>query len=145
MTQGGIYPLISTSAAVKPRPATPAPGTSLAIPSVYAVAIDSSGNVYFAVPNLNTVFKADPTGIVARIAGTGVWGFSGDGGLALNAQFNSPYGVAVDASGNVYIADNGFNCVRKISTSGIITAVAGPGTTGTPASAVTAARPPRRF
>ncbi len=78
----------------------------------------------------NAVFKADPTGVVTRIAGTGVVGYSGDGGPALSAQLNSPNGVAVDALGNVYIADSN-NCrIRKVDGSGNITTVAGNGNYG---------------
>ena len=60
-------------------------------------------------------------------AGNGVAGFSGDGGPATAAQLNNPYGVAVDAVGNVYIADNGNNRIRKINTTGVITTIAGNG------------------
>ncbi len=69
------------------------------------------------VPNLNAVFKADPTGVVTRIAGTGVVGYSGDSGPALSAQLNYPNGVAMDASGNVYIADTNNARIRKVDTS----------------------------
>ncbi|SPF33820.1 NHL repeat containing protein (modular protein) [Candidatus Sulfopaludibacter sp. SbA4] len=126
VTQGGIYPLISTLAGGA-MPATPAPGLSVSIPVSYGVAVDSSGNTYFPSPNLNAVFKADPSGVVTRIAGTGVSGYSGDGGPALGAQLNSPNGVAVDSLGNIYIADTNNWRVRRVDTSGSITTVAGNG------------------
>ena len=119
-----IYPLISTLAGGA-MPPTAAPGASVSIPVSYGVAVDSSGNSYFPSPNLNAVFKADPTGVVTRIAGTGASGYSGDGGPALNAQLNSPQGVAVDASGNLYIADSGNSCIRMVTANGTITTVAG--------------------
>ena len=65
--------------------------------------------------------------MIATIAGTGVAGFSGDGGSALNAQLNFPYGLALDSAGNVYVADLGNQRVRRITPDGIITTVAGTG------------------
>ena len=126
VTQGGIYPLISTLAGGA-MPPTPAPGSSVSIPVSYGVAIDSSGNTYFPSPNLNAVFKADPSGVVTRIAGTGVSGYSGDGGPALSAQLYNPNGVAVDSLGNLYIADSYNYRIRKVDTSGVIRTVAGSG------------------
>ena len=73
----------------------------------------------------------DTNGIITTIAGTGAIAYAGDGGLAVNASFTEPTGVAVDAAGNVYIADRGSaNVVRKIGSPGIITTVAGNGTVG---------------
>ena len=126
VTQGGIYPLIATLAGGA-MPATAAPGTSVSIPISYGVAVDASGNAFFPSPNLNAVFKADPSGVVTRIAGTGDSGYSGDSGPALSAQLNNPNGVAIDSAGNVYIADSGNQRVRKVDTSGNITTVAGSG------------------
>src|SRR5581483_6949544 len=91
------------------------------------VAVDASGNVYFG--SLHSVFKVTPFGNLTRIAGTGRAGFSGDNGPALSAQLNFPDGIAVDGSGNVYVADRAANVVRKIS-GGNITTVAGNGTAG---------------
>ena len=65
--------------------------------------------------------------IITTIAGTGVAGFTGDGGPATSAELNSPYGVAVDGSSNVYVADGYNNRIRKINPSGIITTFAGNG------------------
>jgi uncharacterized repeat protein (TIGR01451 family) len=123
------FPLISTLAG-RAMPLTPAPGASLSIPVSYGVAVDSGGNTWFPSPALNAVFKADPTGMVTRIAGNGIAGFSGDGGPALNAELNNPNGVAVDSAGNVYIADTSNARVRKVDPSGNITTVAGSGSFG---------------
>src|ERR1035437_8865369 len=66
--------------------------------------------------------------IVTTIAGNGIGGYSGDGGQAILAQINNPSGITYDAAGNIYIGDSGNNRIRKVSTSGIITTVAGNGT-----------------
>jgi sugar lactone lactonase YvrE len=70
------------------------------------------------------------SGIISTIAGTpGVFGYAGDGGLATSAQLGAPAGICVDGSGNIYFADAGKHVIRKISTSGIITTIAGTGNT----------------
>ena len=92
------------------------------------VAIDAQGNVYVADENAHRVRKVSG-GIITTVAGTGTAGFSGDGGQATSAQLKGPTGVAVDAQGNLYIADYGNNRIRKVS-GGIISTVAGTGTAG---------------
>jgi hypothetical protein len=88
--------------------------------------IDSAGNLYIAAISVVLKFA---NGVMTTIAGQpGIKGFSGDGGPATNAQLNSPSNVAVDAGGNVYIADSNNLRLRMIS-SGIITTIAGRGTT----------------
>ena len=96
-----------------------------------AVAVDTAGNWYIADLNNGRIRKVNPAGIVSALAGGGTAG-RGDGGPAAKAQLSSPRGVAVDGSGNVYIADSGDSRVRKVSTDGTITTVAGGGspTTG---------------
>ena len=131
VTQGGIDPVISTLAGGS-MPATTANGPQLSIPLALNVAVDSAGNAYFASGLQNAVYKADPNGVVTRIAGTGVSGFSGDGGPALNALLSNPSAVAVDAQGNVYIADSVNRRIRKVDTSGNITTAAGNGICCTP-------------
>ena len=84
--------------------------------------------IYFG--NANSVRKIDSSGIITTIAGTATNGFFGDGGPAINALFYVVGDVKVDHLGNIYIADGGNNRVRKISTSGIITTIAGNGTPG---------------
>jgi uncharacterized protein (TIGR03437 family) len=91
------------------------------------VAVDASGNVYFG--SLHSVFKVTPAGALSRIAGTGRAGNTGDGGAATSAQLDFPDGIAVDAAGNVYVADRNSHVVRKIS-GGNISTVAGNGTAG---------------
>jgi sugar lactone lactonase YvrE len=91
-----------------------------------SVAADPAGDVYFTTQD-NMVMRADASkGVPAVVAGNGSPGFSGDGGPAAQARLRSPTGVAVDASGNLYIADTDNNRVRKVS-GGVITTVAGGG------------------
>jgi uncharacterized protein (TIGR03437 family) len=116
---------ISTVAGGAP-PATPAAAASVSLGQPGRVALDAAGNLY--VSSSNCVFKIASTGTVTLIAGTSRAGFSGDGGLAVNAQLNSPQGMAFDPNGNMYIADSRNNRIRQVSTSGIITTFAGNGT-----------------
>jgi len=89
------------------------------------LAIDGLGNVYAADEFNNRVRKIDTAGIITTIAGNGTMGFGGDGGPATAAELNKPLDVAVDAAGNIYIAD-GYNYrVRKVDGAGVITTVAG--------------------
>src|SRR5438093_5906828 len=80
-----------------------------------SVALDTTGNLYLAVPDRNKVYKMTPAGILTTFAGTGQPGPAGDGGPAPSAQLNSPGGVAVDGNGDVYIADWVNNRIRKVS------------------------------
>jgi sugar lactone lactonase YvrE len=93
----------------------------------YGVTVDSTGNLYIADSSNSEVRKVTTsTGIISLLAGNGTWGYSGDGGAASSAQLYFPTGVAVDSSGNVYIADEGNNAIRKVVVStGVITTVAG--------------------
>ena len=92
-----------------------------------AVAADWAGNVYVADTSNHRVRKIGPTGTIATIAGTGESGFSGDGGLAVDAQLWGPNALLVDLAGNVYISDAGNHRVRRIDSSGMIETIAGPG------------------
>jgi hypothetical protein len=94
------------------------------------VVVDASGNVYIADAANARIRKVNTSGIISTYAGTTVAGFSGDGGPATAAELNNPLGIAVDISGNVYIAEQGNDRVRMISTSGIISTIAGTGTHG---------------
>ena len=119
--------VISTVAGGAPPP-TPVAAVNASLPLPSGVATDKSGNIYFT--SNNAVFKIDSTATLTRIAGTARAGYSGDGGPAINAQLNGPYGVALDGAGNLYIADGGNNRVRKVSSNGTMTTAAGNGTAG---------------
>ncbi|HTA81353.1 MAG TPA: T9SS type A sorting domain-containing protein [Bacteroidia bacterium] len=106
------------------------PATANGLNAPGGVAIDKKGNIYIADTYNEQVRKVNTSGIMTTIAGTGANGYSGDGGQATAAEFNYPQGLAVDDTGNIYIADVYNNRVRKVNTNGIITTVAGNGTSG---------------
>lgn len=107
--------------------------TQATLNSPSGVAVDpSTGDLYIADTLNHRIRKVSTTtGLITTVAGTGVIGFSGDGGPAVNAQLNSPSGVAVDRYGVVYISDSGNQRVRKITPSGTITTVLGGGNPAT--------------
>ena len=88
------------------------PATQVRLNLPYGVAVDGTGNLYIADTNSDRIRKVDSTGTITTIAGTGERGFSGDGGPATQASLNSPFGVAVDEAGNLYIADQYNNRIR---------------------------------
>jgi sugar lactone lactonase YvrE len=96
------------------------------LPSFYSptgLALDAAGNIYVADYGNNLIRKITPAGIVSTFAGSGVQGSVNATGLL--ASFNQPKGVAVDASGNVYVADSGSSLIRKITSAGVVTTFAG--------------------
>ncbi|OGT12641.1 MAG: hypothetical protein A3F73_08960, partial [Gallionellales bacterium RIFCSPLOWO2_12_FULL_59_22] len=101
------------------------PATAAALNTPVAVAADAQGNLYIADANNRRIRKVTPDGIIRTIAGIGLSAYSGDGGPATAARFISTLGVAVDAQGNLYVADHWR--VRRITPDGIINTVAGKG------------------
>jgi uncharacterized protein (TIGR03437 family) len=89
------------------------------------VAVDAAGNLYIAEFEGHRIRKVTPDGKIATIAGTGVAGFFGDGGLAVNAQMAYPAGLTLDRAGNLYVADSQNQRIRKIVPGGIISTVLG--------------------
>lgn len=91
-----------------------------------SVAVDNVGNMYIPMPFKNVIRKVNPAGIITTIGGNGIQGYSGDGGLALNAKIYRPTSCAVDNIGNFYFADQLSSVIRKIDINGIITTISGP-------------------
>ncbi len=120
------YTISTIAGATLPSSAASATGFSIGSPR--RIAFDASGNFYFT--SLNAVFKVNSGGAVTLVAGTGHAGFSGDGGLAINAQLNAPEGIAIGADGKVYIADSKNNRIRSVSAAGVISTFAGDGAPG---------------
>jgi uncharacterized protein (TIGR03437 family) len=113
--------------------------TAAALNDPCGLAMDSSGNLYIADTGNSVIRKVTPTGTITKVAGTYTAGYSGDydpdktdedNGKATLAQLSHPIGLAFDAAGNLYIADTSNNRIRKVDTNGIITTVAGNGSTG---------------
>ena len=91
------------------------------------VAVDSAGNLYIGDAGNGRIRKVTPGGTISTVAGTGIFGYNGDNIAATTAELNAPFNVAVDGSGNLYIADTWNNRIRKVTPGGIITTVAGGG------------------
>jgi sugar lactone lactonase YvrE len=103
--------------------------TAAGIDGPWGVAYDKAGNLYISDANSQVVRKVTPAGIISNFAGTGTGGNTGDGGAATAATLSSPHGLAVDAAGNLYVADSGNSRVREIlASNGNIVAFAGTGT-----------------
>ncbi len=105
-------------------------GTSAQLNYPHGLCVDSGGNVYVADWGNNRIRKIVSGGTISSVAGNGVMSYSGDGGAATAAQFNVPSAVAVDAAGNVYVADTSNHAVRQITSKGVISTFAGTGTAG---------------
>lgn len=102
--------------------------SSLAFPC--DVRLDSKGNVFIADLNNHRIRKISRDGLITTVAGTGVPGYSGDGGPAVKAQLNTPYGILLDKDDNLLIADSNNDVIRKVGSDGIIQTIAGTGQEG---------------
>jgi len=127
-TNGLITTVAGTNVSGFSGDGSPAINAELHFP--YDVALDPSGNLLIADYGNNRIRRVGTNGIITTVAGTNSGGSSGDGGVAVRAQLNSPAGVAVDASGGFFITDYGNNRVRRVGTNGIITTIAGNGHAG---------------
>lgn len=101
------------------------PATNAMLSSPEDLKVDAAGNLYIADSVDNCVRKIDSHGIITTVIGTGIAGYSGDGYAATNATLNAPQGLALDNSGNLFVADRGNARIRKVDTNGLITTVAG--------------------
>jgi len=122
---GAMNPL-----ALKDALGTPSTSGSSLLNSPQGIAVDASGNIFVADTNNNVVRKIDPTGTASIIAGNGFEGSASENAPAALAPLRHPVGVAVDAQGNLFIADTDNNRIRKVDTSGKISTVAGTGSEG---------------
>jgi len=124
-TNGVIFTIGGTGTAGFSGDGGPATNAQMYVPRYLTV--DASGTVFFSDYANNRIRKITPAGIISTVAGNGLPGFSGDGGAATAAQLNFAWGVATDAAGNLYIADQ-LNCrIRKVTPAGIISTIGGTG------------------
>ncbi|MDR3676853.1 MAG: hypothetical protein P4N24_15285 [Acidobacteriota bacterium] len=117
------------------------PGLVADLPSISGVAVDGAGNVYIASRLLHQVFKRNTSGQLFVVAGTGICGNEGDGGPAVSGSLCYPMGIALDASGNLFIVDSGNNRVRRVDASNQLMTTRWRATEAK-AIAATAVRPP---
>ncbi len=106
------------------------PATSASFYNSDRAVADAAGNIYIADQSDHRIRIVNAAGIISTFAGTGTQGFSGDNGPATSAMLDNPTAVALDAAGNLFIADQFNQRIRKVSTAGIITTVAGSGQIG---------------
>jgi hypothetical protein len=127
----GAFVLAAGSFAMRAQTTTPSNilATTAPLDAPAGVAYDVAGNLYIADVNHNVIREVNLADVVTTVAGTGEQGFAGDGGAATSALLDSPAGVAVDGVGNIYIADQYNNRIRKVS-SGTISTIAGTGVGG---------------
>jgi type IX secretion system substrate protein/NHL repeat-containing protein len=103
------------------------PATAAGLGSPEGLCFDGAGNLYIADLGNNRIRKVNTAGIITTVAGNGTLGYAGDGGQATAAALQYPMGVSFDAIGNMYIADQSNDRIRRVSTAGIISTIAGNG------------------
>lgn len=123
------------------------PASAAKIGSPYGMTFDTANNLYFADAKHHIVRKVSASGIITKFAGNDTAGYAGDGDFAILARLDSPYAVAADRKGNVFISDIKNNVIRKVDPSGVISTYAGVASTfghsgdGGPANAALLNRP----
>lgn len=125
ISPAGVVTTLAGSGAVGDVDGT---GTAASFYSPHGIAVDALGNVYVAERDNNKIRKITPAGVVTTLAGSGFQGSTDANGVA--ATFNQPHGIAVDAAGNVYVADRSNQKIRKIIPNGDVTTLAGSGIAG---------------
>ena len=106
------------------------PATAANLNTPNAVVVDATGNLFIADTLNHAIRKIDVSGTITTVAGIGTAGYTGDGGPAVSATLNSPYGIAADSSGNLFIADTLNHAIRKVDIAGTITTMVGTGVAG---------------
>jgi uncharacterized protein (TIGR03437 family) len=97
------------------------PATAASLNAPRGVAADDNGNIYISDTGNNSIRQVTPDGVIHTIGGTGTLGFAGDGGPALSAWMDTPGGILLDGSGDLYFADTGNNRVRRLTPTGVVT------------------------
>jgi len=120
--------IVTTFAGSGARGASDGNGSAATFNQPQSLAVDAGGNVYVADRGNNLIRKITPDGVVTTVAGTGSAGAAN--GIGTAASFNGPAGIAVDASGNLYVGDSNNNLIRKITPSGTVSTLAGTGSAG---------------
>jgi len=124
VTPAGIITTVAGSGGGRGYSGDGGPATSAQLARPDGLAIDVAGDLFIADAGNNVIRKVTPKGIITTVAGDGAAGYSGDGGSATSASLNSPGAIAVDAAGDLFIADAYNQVIRKVSPAGIITTVA---------------------
>lgn len=106
------------------------PATEAKLRGIGGIALAEDGSLYIADYGNSRIRRVDPKGIITTVAGIGPYGYSGDGGLAVNAQLDNPKDIALSKDGSIYIADSDTHHIRRIGPDGIITTIAGAGDLG---------------
>lgn len=125
ITTDGTIHLIAGNGTEGDRGEFGGPASRAELDSPQGVAVNAKGDVFIADTYNNVIREVTPRGLISTYAGNGDAGYKGDNGPAWRAELSSPTGLAVDALGNLYIADSGNNVIRRVSTGGVITTVAG--------------------
>jgi hypothetical protein len=127
---GIIWPVAGNNSLAPDYSGDGGPATAALLHNPAGLCIDTAGNLYIADSRNNVIRKINSSGILSTVAGNNTMGYTGDGSAATLAKLNIPMGVAIDAAGNLYIADQQNHAIRKVNPAGIISTISGNGTSG---------------